>query len=291
MLTYIYGGILMDYKTLLKDYENYDTSLINIEKFYINGTELNLAKKKYNLLEIAGTGTEISQILNVLFWIHNKIKHVSNANLPLKEMNLDGILTSSKNVIGNCFTLSTALTESLISLGFKSRYIRCMPFDYMDGDCHVVVEVFSNDLKKWIMIDPTFQCYLSDENNVILSIKELRKKLIENEKIKFNKEFNYNNEAYDRDEYLIYMSKNTFHFEMQQINGYGAETIENNFKLELSPLFYDGKGNNLKFIECTEKYIKSENINDEIIIQFLKDRKDIILNRTIYTHNEEEFWK
>lgn len=49
-----------------------------------------------------------------------------------------------------------------------------MPCSPYDGDNHVVAQVFINELKKWVMLDPTYSAYLTNEQGEPLSLLELR---------------------------------------------------------------------------------------------------------------------
>jgi hypothetical protein len=65
--------------------------------------------------------------------------------------------------------------------------------------------VFSNDLKKWIYLDPTNNAYIMDEKGTLLSIEEVRQKMIENKPLILNPDANWNNlEVTDPTFYLTY---------------------------------------------------------------------------------------
>lgn len=87
-----------------------------------------------------------------------------------------------------------------------------MPEDANDNDCHVINCVYSKQLGKWIWIDPTCDAYVMDENNNLLSIEEVRQRLIDNKPLKINDDANWNHESKETvDEYLYsYMAKNLY---------------------------------------------------------------------------------
>lgn len=58
--------------------------------------------------------------------------------------------------------MAQMLNECYLAMGFKSRFITCMP-KVMINDCHVINAVYSNTLNKWLWMDPTFNAYVTDE--------------------------------------------------------------------------------------------------------------------------------
>lgn len=90
--------------------------------------------------------------------------------------------------------MATILNECYLSLGFKSRYITCMPKETEFDDCHVINMVYSNDLKRWIWVDPTFDVYVMDEKGELLGLKEVRERLTNGKMLILNPEANWNRE-------------------------------------------------------------------------------------------------
>ncbi len=79
----------------------------------------------------------------------------------------------------NCRWHSTLLSELLLSVGIKNRFVTCLPEDKKDGDCHVVNIVWLPELNKWAMIDSDMTEYAVDENGIPLSLREMRRLVIE----------------------------------------------------------------------------------------------------------------
>lgn len=136
-------------------------------------------RKDLHLDSIAGSGNELSQIFNLMHWVHNLIKHDGNSNNPTLKNAIDLIkVCKAENRGVNCRMLATVLNECYLSMGIKSRYITCMPRETEFDDCHVINTVYSNDLNKWIWIDPTFEAYVMDDEGNLLGIHEVRERLI-----------------------------------------------------------------------------------------------------------------
>ncbi len=171
-------------------------------------------KEYFKLDSIAGKGDEISQIINLLNWVHNTIRHDGSHRPNCSEFDAMDLYnyhkTTGRGI--NCRMLAIVLNECYLSMGFKSRFMTCLPKDENDQDCHVINCVYSKTLNKWIWMDPTFNAYLKDENGTLLSIEEVRTRLIENKPIVLNEDANWNNENKQTKKYYVdhYMAKNLY---------------------------------------------------------------------------------
>lgn len=176
---------------------------------------------------IAGKGSELSQVFNLLHWVHNLIKHDGSSDNPSLKNAIDLINTCKANNRGvNCRMLAIILNECYLSLGIKSRYITCMPRETKFDDCHVINMVYIKDLDKWIWIDPTFDAYVMDEKGNLLGVQEVRERLIKGQPLVLNADANWNRETLQtRKGYLEnYMAKNLYRLETPVASEYNAET-------------------------------------------------------------------
>ena len=71
----------------------------------------------------------------------------------------------------------------MLAAGLDARYVTCLPEDENDNDCHVVNEVWLPELGKWAVIDTDMNHYVTDQNGVQLSLKEIREHLISGEEL------------------------------------------------------------------------------------------------------------
>ena len=195
-------------------YEKSDT--VGLPHFYYETPENNRMKdvKRYFKLDsIAGNGDEISKILNIMYWIHDNVKHDGN-NFALAEFNSIDLYhyhkATGKGI--NCRHLAISLNEMYLSMGWKSRYVTCSPKDEHDQDCHVINCVWADSLQKWIWLDPTFAAYVKDENGSFLSINEVRERLIDGRPVLLNEDANWNNQDKQTKEHYLdnYMAKNLY---------------------------------------------------------------------------------
>jgi hypothetical protein len=183
----------------------------------------------YKLDSVAGNGTEVSRIINLMHWIHDRVPHNGNLGNPSQRNAADllQICSAEKRTL-NCRGLATVLNEMYLSMGFASRLVTCLPKDSLnnDPDCHVINAVFSVSLNKWLWMDPTNDAYVMDENNNLLSIQEVRSRLIAGLPLKINESANWNHREQTKVENYLYnyMAKNLYMFQCATKSCYDYET-------------------------------------------------------------------
>ena len=216
-----------------------------IPKFtYQTSDNPNLQKIRQDLKldSIAGEGKELSQIFNLLHWVHNLVRHDGSSNNPTLKNAIDLINVCKDETRGvNCRMLATILNECYLSVGIKSRYITCMPKETDFDDCHVINMVYSKELGKWIWIDPTFDAYVMDEKGNLLGIQEVREGLVNGQPLVLNADANWNREILQtKEDYLEnYMAKNLYRLQTPLISEYDTETWKSGKEVtyvELLPL-------------------------------------------------------
>ena len=194
---------------------------------YMEPSDSNLigVKEYFKLDSVAGTGDEFSKIKNILTFIHNKIKHDGQHNNP-EHLNSIALAEACKDGSRglNCRGLATVLNECYLAMGFKSRFITCMPKKYI-SDCHVINAVYSKTLDKWVWVDPTQNAWVMDENGTMLSIPEVRERMRTGLPLVLNKEANWNNkQKTTKEEYLdSYMAKNLYYINCTFRSEFGTE--------------------------------------------------------------------
>ena len=205
-------------------------------------TNLQRIRRELKLDSIAGNGSELSKIFNLMHWVHNLVKHDGNSNNPTLKNAIDLIRVCKQENRGvNCRMLATILNECYLSLGIRSRYITCMPKETQFDDCHVINMVFSRQLDKWIWIDPTFDAYVMDEKGQLLGIQEVRERLIQGKPLILNADANWNRGSLQtRENYLEqYMAKNLYRLQTPLVSEYDTETWKSGKQVsyvELLPL-------------------------------------------------------
>jgi hypothetical protein len=191
---------------------------------------LSALRNDLNLDSIAGQGTDVMKILNLMRWVHNLIPHDGMNGNPEVKNTLSMLEVCKNDNRGlNCRGLAIVLNECYLALGIKSRIVTCMPKDSLkiDQDVHVINSVYSESLEKWIWIDPTFNAYVMNEKGEMLSIEEVRQRLIEDKALILNPDANWNNKTpQTKINYLEnYMAKNLYMLECPASSEYNMETV------------------------------------------------------------------
>lgn len=236
----------MPYLVKLKNAEKYNYSDNRFVPAFTYQSKENSSlvkiRRDFHLDSVAGKGNEISKILNLMHWVHNTVKHDGGSQNPTLKNAIDLIKVCQSEKRGvNCRMMATILNECYLSLGFKSRYVTCMPKETEFDDCHVINMVYSNDLNKWIWIDPTFDAYVMNEKGELLGLVEVRERLINDKPIILNPDANWNREqSQTKKNYLDnYMAKNLYRLECPVSSEYDTETVKEGKTvtyLELLPL-------------------------------------------------------
>ena len=235
-------------------------------------------RKEYRLDSVAGDGNEILKMINLMHWVHGLIPHDGNhANPQIKNaMALINICKREQRGL-NCRGLATVLNECYLAMGFKSRFVTCLPKDSLknDPDCHVINCVYSSSLKKWLWMDPTNDAYVMDEKGELLGIEEVRKRIINDQPLILNPAANWNNRvSKSKEDYLYdYMAKNLYMLQCNVTSEYNAETV--------------GKGKAIGYITLVPiEYFDQQSKNHEAI-----DEKNNTIYRYYQTNNPDYFWQ
>ncbi|MGB5846877.1 MAG: transglutaminase domain-containing protein [Ignavibacteriaceae bacterium] len=264
------------WEKILKEYKTYKAIGSKLTPFiYVNEDweYLPQLKEKYKLDSIAGPGDDVSKIIKLMKWVHITIRHNGNSGEPV-DRHADALIElSQKEKSGlNCWMLSTVLNEIYLAMGFKSRIVSCYPKGdpSITHEWHVIVEVFSTSLNKWLWMDPSFETYIKDDKGNLLGIVEVRERLINGLSVFAAPEINWNGRPYEggSDRYLYdYMIKNLFRISipLYSIPAYEMSPRKIRIYVELLPEGYNPR--NVKFHEITGKY-----------------------SSTIYTTDDKQFW-
>jgi hypothetical protein len=241
-----------DYSYILKKGEQYNYSDNRlIAKFTYQSCDnpnLRVLRKVFNLDSIAGQGNSESRIINVLHWVHYLIPQQDESENPVVRNVMRMIAWCNADKRGlNCRGLCVVLNECYLALGFKSRIVNCLPKDSLkiDTDCHLINAVYSDTYNKWLWIDPTNYVYLMNEKGELLSVEEVRSRIIRNEPLILNPDANWNRQISVTKKYYMdyYMTKNLYSLESAINSAYSSDASEScqSFtfdKIRLLPLDY-----------------------------------------------------
>lgn len=215
-----------NYEFILKHNQNYSTVPSRWLKSYLCETKdaddgLLELQRQYKLERLTQNRTDLEICFRAMDWTFQQLLSKIQSDYH-GELNANAILRyckNSKNTV-NCLCHATVLTEILLALGFRARKISCLPIDVVPFDNHVLTMVYVPSLNKWIMLDPSMCCYITDEEQNILSIPEIRNCLINDINIHVHTYSRFSNLKTDANEslrinqtdYITYLYKNFFRF-------------------------------------------------------------------------------
>jgi hypothetical protein len=236
-----------NYLVALRKAGNYRSALPSRPLFtYQQAKDSNLIRLRtmYRLDSVAGQGNEISRIIRLMQWAHTIVRHDGQMENPRSRNAIDLIAVCHIEHRGiNCRMMATILNETYLSMGFQSRHITCMPKDTADNDCHVINIVYSNTLHKWVWMDPTFEAFMTDKAGTLLSISEVREKMISGDSVYVSDGTNWNGQPYNKESYLNYMAKNLYWFSCPAVSEFGYESKDGRKTyVNLLPLSYNPRG-------------------------------------------------
>lgn len=236
------------YAALLRQHSAYGTGPAPTVAFQFqakDAPDLARFRETYRLAEVAGQGDEVSRALNLLHWVHAQVRHDGNSENP-SPRNAEHLLeVCRKEGRGlNCRMMATILSEACLSLGIPARHVTCLPLDTQDRDCHVITAAWVEPLRKWLYLDPTFDATVSDPEGHLLSVPEVRARLVAGAPLVLSKGANWNGQPKDPAEYLDYMAKNLVKLQCPSVSAYGYESWnETGTTIELDPVTIpDSKG-------------------------------------------------
>lgn len=192
---------------------------------------------RFNLDSVAGRGDEISKILNMLHWVHTSFPHDGTKDAPPAHGTEELMAICRKdNKTLDCGSLARVMNDCCEAVGFRARRIVCLPKDSTDMDCHSITVVYSTTLRKWLWMDPTNDAYVMDENKTLLSVAEVRDRLVAERPLRLNPDANWNHVNTITAEYYLYnyMAKNLYAFH------YYYESGNNPGSILLVPVEYEG---------------------------------------------------
>lgn len=165
------------YKWRLEEYAHTERPLAFESYHWENDPESNKKVREATGLEyeLATIDSEWSQILKMMEWVHNLSAHQGFDEAPsLGALELlDGVRNGT--ITFRCVEFSHMLQQVCSAYGVPARVIgvRLPNSDRGLGKGHVVVDVWSNDYRKWVVLDPQMNMFYTDRQGTALSVFEL----------------------------------------------------------------------------------------------------------------------
>lgn len=219
---------------------------------------------------------EIQTFINATNWVTQSL--LSNKETKIEPVSSYELICKVKEGAwaANCYAHAVVLNDVFHLLGYKSRYIFCMPIDYHFTDNHVVNLVYSTKLNKWLLFDAAQNLYYTDKMGIILNLQELRKCFIQDQVINVELLDVYwpgltkRERIMFQNKVLIYMMKNVYRFQCYQ----------NSFLDRLA------KGR-----EITHYHLVPTTYMNTPFTHTFYDIKLAIKYKEIYCSDEKKFWE
>lgn len=173
---------------------------------------------------------DFEKIKKILRWVNEALMFPQQQECPYP-LTAKRILVHVREnkVTVNCLSHAIVLNECLHQLGIVSRIIFCLPIDMKPLENHVVVHAYSEQYSKWVMLDPSWNCYYCDQSGKIMSLPEIRRAIAAD--LPFSIQYNHRITAGAKEssfkQYFIwenlysYLCKNLFRF--SYLGEYNAE--------------------------------------------------------------------
>lgn len=188
---------------------------------------LNELRRITNMDEWIDNSNEFTKMMSISKWINNNIKHDGKLHTPYK----NGIellkIASSNGGFLNCRGIAVLANELNLAASLFSKFVICMQKEMRTDNYHVLNTVYINDLKKWVMIDPTYNVYLKNKSNEVLSIMDIRNSLRDNNHLFSNKEANYYGKKLSVKLYLRSLTKNFYRFSIPINSKFNGDQLNN----------------------------------------------------------------
>ena len=155
--------------------------------------------KKYKIPELKNRKTVFSKALAIMYWLTQNTYYSGAQMTVLPDDSLkilDFAFQKGFDYAINCRYKAILLTDLLIAHGIMAYPIALE--DEKHWGSHFVVHVFCSDENKWVVLDPSFNCYFQDKSNIVLNIFELRNLRLKSQILKVaDYSFNGTNECMD----------------------------------------------------------------------------------------------
>lgn len=199
-------------------------------------------KNKYDLDHVVqGENNELGKIKNILDWTSKQWEH-NGSNHPTKQDALTILKEAQEGKQFRCVEYGIVATAALNSIGIPARTLGLKTRDVekvMRGAGHVVSEVYSKELDKWIFIDPQFNV-MPTVNGIPLNGVEFQKEIFnKNIHLKLINKQGELSET-DSENYIQWVGKYLFYFDVlfdqETLNSDNFKAINGMTKLTLVPL-------------------------------------------------------
>jgi len=223
----------------LNEYPNFDDDSTQLAfVFDLNRRDLYMDLiEEFGLDEITYGYEDVDLMRVLLNWVTENFPHNGQSGLPVNRdaMSIIGYVRENPRGI-NCRGLSILLAEVLRLYGIEAKHITVIPPEDMHP-VHVVTHAFSRELQQWIMLDPTFGVYLTDENGNFMNLYTLRRAFAEGLPLFVNEDAGHNGRSFNMRSFRQFTADYLFRFSTGTYFGFGSEHDDsNNLRTMLVPV-------------------------------------------------------
>ena len=223
-------------------------SAVEIAFSYAAPTDENLQELRltYDLDAVAGGGLETERLINLLRWVYQLTGHANEPEIPEVRNALTLIpLARDRHMLINCYLKTVILNEVYLAMGFESRQTHLWPAEKEDEESHYITSVYSRTLGRWILMDPDFGVFVTDEQGAILGVAEIRSRLVAGRPLTVRpvvqppnvlaRAWSNVQNLIDGTSYLWYLQKNLFKIECPQNSLFNLAAVPNRVHFQLIP--------------------------------------------------------
>jgi hypothetical protein len=137
--------------------------------------ELAALAEKWSIESIAGSGDGFDRMRNLMAWVNDVTTQEGSAPVPSPKT-ADRFLTFSTDGSDtrlNCLATAITLAEVLLADGIPARTLM-MYAASASNDVHVVVIAWSDELSKWVYLDPSYNAWFAESDGSPMSPLEIR---------------------------------------------------------------------------------------------------------------------
>jgi len=144
--------------------------------------------KAYKLDEIAGQGSAFDRALRLMDWLsaHTWYNGMSIWSARLPDDGLKILRYAHNRSFGRCLNCrhkAIALADCLRAAGMAAMPVGFCNYTYRPGEekviptpNHLTVHLWLPEERRWVMLDPSFNSYVTDENGRALNLIEIQKR-------------------------------------------------------------------------------------------------------------------
>jgi hypothetical protein len=196
--------------------------------------------------------------------------HANEPEIP-RELNAFNLIHLAKveHMQINCYMKTVILNEVYLAMGFESRQTHLLPHSNEEDESHFITSVYSRTSGKWILMDPDFGVYVTDEKGDVLGVAEIRARLIGGKPMvvetvstgRLTKAWENLRSSIEGADYLWFLTDFIFKIRCPQNSLFDQESKPNKVYFELIPDNY--REELLQEPKITERGNKIIHINDE----------------------------